>query len=208
MKPVNLSLDFNLSGSVSQPQHETLATGFAALDAMLPHGGWPVGAVTEIFCPAENHFALPLIWPALAHLSQAQRWLALVAPPNAPTAAQLQAEGIDLSHVLLIHPHGTSNGLWAVEQALRAGTCAAVLSWVNQADHHDLQDLRGAALAGNTCGLIFRPEWAIDQPSPAALRLRLTPCADNSIFLELLEQRKNRPHSAIFIETTPLVQTA
>lgn len=208
MKPVNLSLDFTQSGKSNQADKQAISTGYAALDVMLPHGGWPVGAITEIFCPDDNQFALPLIWPALAGLSQAKRWLAMIAPPNAPSTAQLHAEGIDLSHMLMIHPHATSNGLWAVEHALRAGTCAAVLSWVNHADHHAMQDLRGAALAGNSCGLIFRPEWAIEQPSAASLRLRLTPTPEMGIYVELLEQRRNRTHSAIFIEPPQFVQTA
>ena len=208
MKPVNLSLDFSQPGSHNSPNLGAISTGYAALDVMLPHGGWPVGAITEIFCPDDSRFALPLIWPALARLSQAKRWLAMIAPPNAPSAGQLQSEGIDLSHVLMIHPHATSNGLWAVEHALRAGTCAAVLSWVSHADHHSMQDLRGAALAGNSCGLIFRPEWAMEQPSAAGMRLRLSATADKGIYVELLEQRRNRTHTATFIETQCLSKTA
>ncbi len=207
MKPVNLSLDFTQSGMHSSSLMDAISTGYAALDVMLPHGGWPVGAITEIFCPDDSRFALPLIWPALARLSQAKRWLAMIAPPNAPSGGQLQAEGIDLSHVLMIHPHATSNGLWAVEHALRAGTCAAVLSWVSHADHHSMQDLRGAALAGNSCGLIFRPERAMEQPSAAGMRLRLSATSDMGIYVELLEQRRNRTHTATYIETQQLSKT-
>ncbi len=199
MSAVNLSLDFGTSGSVNKPRQAALSSGFAALDVMLPYNGWPIGAITEIFCPEPSQFALPLVLPALAHLSQAKRWLAMIAPPNAPSTHQLQAQGIDISQVLIIHPHATSNGLWAVEQALRAGTCAAVLSWINNADHHTMQDLRGAALAGNSCGIVFRPEWAITQPSAASQRLRLTPTADHGIYVELLEQRSTRARSALFI---------
>ena len=107
----------------------------------------------------------------------------------------------------MIHPHATSNGLWAVEHALRSGTCAAVISWVNHADHHAMQDLRGAALAGHSCGLIFRPEWAMEQPSAASIRLHLTNTAEMGIYVELLEQRRSRTHSAIFIETPQISQT-
>jgi cell division inhibitor SulA len=200
MTAVNLSLDFSTSGIVNNPSQPALSTGFAALDVMLPHNGWPIGGVTEIFCPEPSQFALPLVLPALARLSQAKRWLAMIAPPNAPTASHLKSHDIDISQVLIIHPHATSNGLWAVERALRAGTCAAVLSWVNSADHHAMQDLRGAALAGNCCGIVFRPEWAITQPSAASQRLRLTPTADHGIYVELLEQRSTRARSALFIE--------
>ena len=210
MTPANLSFDFS-QGCMNQANHQTnnqaISSGYAALDVMLPHGGWPVGGITEIFCPEDSQFALQLLWPALARLSQAKRWLAMIAPPNAPSSAQLKSVGIDLSHVLMIHPHATSNGLWAVEHALRAGTCATVLSWVSQADHHAMQDLRGAALAGNSCGLIFRPEWAMNEPSAASLRLRLNK-TENGISVELIPQNKKQAHSVINLEAQKLQKTA
>ncbi len=206
MKPANLNFDFS-QGSMNQSNHLAISSGHAALDVMLPQGGWPIGGITEIFCPEDSHFALPLLWPALARLSHAKRWLAMIAPPNAPSSAQLASVGIDLSHVLMIHPHATSNGLWAVEHALRSSTCAAVLSWVNHADHHAMQGLRGAALAGNSCGLIFRPEWAIEQASSASLRLRLS-ATDSGFCVEHIPENIKQPHSVIFIENKQNKKTA
>ncbi len=201
MNAVNLSFNFDLDGKINHPKKQTFSTGHAALDILLPHGGWPVGAITEIFCPDDCDFAFSLIMPTLAKLSTTQRWVTLVSPPNTPSAQQLRASQVDLSHLLLIHPHATTNGLWAVEQALRSGTSSAVFSWVTSADHRAMQDLRGAALAGNSCGLVFRPDWAIEQPSANNLRLRITPMPDQSIFIELLEQRSSRAKSAIFLES-------
>jgi len=194
---VNLSLDFGAANPIIN-NTQSLSTGITSLDAMLPQGGWPIGAITEIFCPENIAQTAPLVWPALAKISQDKRWLALIAPPHAPSTQQLSANGVDLNHVLMIHPHTTSNGLWAVEQALRAGTCAAVLSWVTNADHHALQDLRGAALAGNCCGLIFRPDWAQHQPSSASLRLSIS-ADQGGLYVELLSTRINKTKSAIFI---------
>jgi len=201
MKPANFNFDFNFQGPIAHPKQESLSTGFSALDVMLPHGGWPIGAITEIFYPDEFDisFAMPLLWPALAKLSQAKRWLTLIGPPNTPSSQELLAEGIDLSQVLMIHPHATTNGLWAVEQALRAGHSSAVISWVAHADQFAMQDLRGAAMAGNCCGLLFRPEWAMEESSAAMLRLRLTPTSSGDIYVERMEQRKNLPHSALFV---------
>lgn len=207
MPPVNLSLDFSQPGGLARPMSAAISSGYPALDVMLPQGGWPVGGITEIFCSHDSRPALALVWPALARLSQAKRWLAMIAPPNAPTRAELQTEGIDLGQVLMIHPHATSNGLWAVEHALRAGTCATVLSWVNHTDRHAMQDLRGAALAGNSCGLLFRPERAVEQPGIDSLRLRVTTTGRQGLYVELLEQRRNRVASGIFIEPARLFQT-
>lgn len=206
MTPVNLSLDFAQPGAPARPAGKVISTGYAALDAMLPEGGWPVGGITEIFCADDRRLALPLVWPALARLSQARRWLAMIAPPNTFNGAELQAEGIEPSRLLMIRPHATSNGLWAVEHALRAGTSAAVLSWVNHADRHALQDLRGAALAGNSCGLLFRPDRDSESAGVASLRLRVTGSLQEGLFVELLQQR--RRGSGVFIRCAPLSRSA
>jgi cell division inhibitor SulA len=204
---VNLGLDFGNTNTIVQNNNQSLSTGFTSLDAMLPQGGWPVGAITEIFCPEDIAQTAPLVWPALAQLSQDKRWLALISPPHTPSTQQFRTNRVDLNHVLMIHPHATSNGLWAVEQALRAGTCAAVLSWVTNADHHALQDLRGAALAGNSCGLLFRPDWARHQPSTASLRLSIT-TDSKGIYVELLNNRTNKTKTAVFIEDDQLQHSA
>ena len=151
-----------------------IPTGFAELDALFPGGGWPAGALTEFLIPGEGVGVLNLVMPALARLSQEKRWIAWVAPPHIPYAPALAAAGVDLSHVLLIRPRAASDGLWAVEQTLRSGTCAAVLAWPVVGDDKVLRRLQLAAEAGNAWGLLFRPEHMARQSSPAALRLRVT----------------------------------
>ena len=83
--------------------------------------------------------------------------------------------GIDLSRVLLVHPRVGSDGLWAVEQTLRSGTCGAVLAWLETGDMKTLRRLQLAAEAGCCWGLLFRPERLYTQASPAALRIKLEP---------------------------------
>jgi hypothetical protein len=62
-----------------------------------------------------------------------------------------------------------------LEQALRAGTCGAVLAWPTHADFNTLRRLQLAAEAGNALGILFRPLHAAEHTSPAALRLKLEP---------------------------------
>lgn len=151
-----------------------LATGHAGLDRALPHGGWPRGALTEILSTREGVGELSLLMPALARLSQDQHWLAWVAPPHIPYAPALAGQGLDLSRILLIHPRQSDQQLWAVEQALRSGACAAVLAWLRRADDRCLRRLQLAAETGFSWGVLFRPDTALHEPSPAALRLRLS----------------------------------
>jgi hypothetical protein len=155
---------------------EAVPSGFAELDALLPGRGWPVGALTEILSEVEGIGALRLVLPALARLSQAERWLAWIAPPHLPYAPALAAHGVELARVLIIDSLARpAERFWALDQSLRAGACSAVLAWWSRADWHALRRLQLAAEAGRSCGLLFRPMAACREASPAALRLVLEP---------------------------------
>ena len=65
---------------------ESIPTGFAELDAQLPGGGWPRAALTELLANQCGIGELRLLLPALARLSQDDKWLVLVAPPHRPFA--------------------------------------------------------------------------------------------------------------------------
>lgn len=169
-------------------EDSSLPTGFPDLDAVLPGGGWPQATLTEILTPQEGIGALSIVMPALARLSQSRRWLAWVAPPYIPYAPAMMAAGIDLSRVLLVHPRATADRLWAVEQALRSGTCGAVLAWVAGGESKPLRRLQLAAEAGNSWGILFRPEHVAQQASPAAVRLKLRP-ASHGININVIKRR-------------------
>ncbi len=158
----------------SAPAQPTLPSGFDALDVLL-HGGWPRAALTEILTEHEGIGELRLLLPALAEVTRQKRWVAFVAPPYIPYAPALAHADLDLSRVLLIHPSAQQDRLWALEQALRAGTCGAVLAWPAHADFNTLRRLQLAAEAGNAWGILFRPAETAQVSSPAALRLKLDP---------------------------------
>src|SRR6266702_1573806 len=60
----------------------TLPCGFPGLDAELPGGGWPAGALTEILPAHEGIGELRLLGPALAGLSRRGLRLVWCAPPR------------------------------------------------------------------------------------------------------------------------------
>ncbi|MFQ5935555.1 MAG: hypothetical protein ACE5LB_04000 [Acidiferrobacterales bacterium] len=84
-------------GQLSPPPAGILPTGFSALDASIPEGGWPQGALTEILPLREGIGELRLVLPALARLSSKNRWIAWIAPPLFPYAPALASGGINLS---------------------------------------------------------------------------------------------------------------
>lgn len=170
------------------PGQAGVPSGSTALDAELPGGGWPRGALTELLLDRPGGGELRLLLPALARLSAEGSWLAWVAPPYLPYAPALAAAGIDPTRTLLIRPDGANEVLWAMEQSLRSGVCGAVLGWPSAPDHRALRRLQLAAERGTGMGILFRPLRAAGQASPAALRLRLEPVA-NGLRLHLLKRR-------------------
>jgi len=176
-------------------------SGFAELDALLA-GGWPQGALTELIMPRQGIGALRLLMPALARLSQDDRWICWVAPPHIPYAPALVSAGIDLSRVLLVHPKAQQDGLWAVEQSLRSGNCSAVLAWPTLEDNVILRRLQLAAEAGDALGFLFRSQRYVQRPSPAALRLQLEPETDGSLSVSILKRRGGRAAGALHLDTS------
>lgn len=148
-------------------------TGYAALDAALPSGGWPEAAMSEILLPADGVGELQLLWPALARLTQAGERVVLVAPPYVPYAPAWQAAGVDLTHLQVIQAPQLRDALWAAEQCLRSGSCGAVLCWPQLAHERALRRLQVAAESGQTLGLACRPLQAARNPSPVALRIAI-----------------------------------
>ncbi len=140
-----MQAEFDWTGSAA---HHAAGTGEDAFSLS--------GSLTEIQTQVTGDRSLALVLPALARLSQERRWLAWIAPPHIPPGPVLAAAGVDLSRVLVVYPRACADGLRAVEQALRAGTCGAVLAWLSGADNDDLYRLRSAAEDGHSWGVMFR----------------------------------------------------
>jgi hypothetical protein len=187
-------------GVAARPAGEaaTVASGIAALDAVLPGGGWPLGALTELLLPEPGRGELTLLLPAqarLAHAADARaapRWLCWIAPPLLPYAPALAAAGLPLQRLLLVHAQGTRAGrdrLWAAEQALVSGQCAAVLVWLVEPPYPALRRLQLAAADADAWAVALCPGHGAARRSPAALRLRL----DGDGGVSVLRCRGGRP---------------
>src|SRR3954466_5855151 len=150
-----------------------LATGFPMLDGELPGGGWPRQALTEVLGDQHGIGELGLILPALAAVTSAGHRAAWIAPPHVPYAPALAAAGIDLVNLLILRPQTRREALWATDQALRSGSCHALVAWLPKVRYADLQRLSVAAEAGRAVVFVFRPLAAAAESSPACLRLAL-----------------------------------
>jgi cell division inhibitor SulA/protein ImuA len=101
-------------------------------------------------------------------------WLVWIAPPHEPYAPALAQQGIELGRLLVVRPGTATEALWAAEQALSSGVCAAVLLWLKGTDDRWLRRLKLAAEAGGSLGVLFRPARHRFESSPANLRLSLS----------------------------------
>ncbi|WP_325142516.1 translesion DNA synthesis-associated protein ImuA [Dokdonella sp.] len=147
-------------------------SGNASLDTLLPGGGWPLGGLIEILVEKMDNSELGLLLPALAALTRARQRVAIIGAPNALDSRRLVAAGIDLDHLSRIDS-SVSDTHWSAEQYLRAGGCAAVVLWQSRDDYRQLRNLQLAAEGGTALAFVFRSAAAVDQPSPAALRIKI-----------------------------------
>jgi hypothetical protein len=175
-------------------------TGHAGLDALLPQGGWPRAALTELLLPADGVGELALLLPALARLTQAGGIVAVVAPPYLPYAPAWQAAGVDLRHLEIVEADARG-ALWAFEQCLRSAACAAVLGWPLQADAQALRRLQVAADSGDCLGFAFRDAKHAANPSPAALRLEYAAAGEGGWYVR--KCRGANPPARPFVPAAP-----
>jgi len=165
-----------------------IASGFAALDAELPGGGWPRGALTEILPQHEGIGELRILGPALAQLAAQGKFIAWIAPPHLPYAPALAAAGIALERIVIVKTTRDGDSLWAAEQALGSAACGGVLAWPHDIRFPQLRRLQLAAEDGRCLAVLFRPTQTAREPSPAVLRIALATAA-GGLALSILKRR-------------------
>lgn len=173
-------------------QGEVLSTGDALLDAQLPGGGWPVGALVEVLQPHEVHCEWRLLSAALAHCGHGP--VVLVGAPFVPFVRSLQSQGLASQRLLWVTAQEPAARLWASEQALRCAEVDAVLAWLPQARSAQLRRLHIAAAEHHKLLFVMRPAQARGEASPAALRLQVSPGAaqgleDATLAVELFKRK-------------------
>lgn len=153
---------------------QCIPTGYAALDALLPGGGWPVDVLIEIITPCWGIGELQLLAPLMGALTRRQRWLLWIAPPYLPYAPALQQAGVDVNFVVLVGKKvDERDTLWSIEKALQTDACGLVLAWPGFVSNPLLRRLQLSAAGGKTLGVLFRQRET--KNSPSALRLGLKP---------------------------------
>ena len=179
-------------------------TGYPALSAELPGGGWPVGALVDLLVQQAGVGELRLLCPALG--AGENRPVAFVQPPHTPHGLGLSYIGLSIERVLRVHAPRTADALWSVEQILRAGSCSALIFWTQYAKASSLRRLHLAAQSSETLFVMVRPLAAAQDSSPALLRLALRPSADG-LAVDIVKRRgpSRAAPLSISLQPTPVL---
>ena len=183
----------------------TLPSGFAALDAELPGGGWPLQAAIELLAAQPGVLEWRLLAPALRGWWAAQalpapptgrrartpaptgRTLLLVNPPHTPHLPGLQALGLPPQALIWASAATPAESLWAAEQAIKSHV--AVLAWLPDARPEQVRRLQVHALGSDAPTFLMRPERAGQQSSAAPLRVAVRPGDGWGLDVHLLKRR-------------------
>jgi protein ImuA len=201
------------AGELGGASLQTCATGYDALNRVLPGGGWPQGALVEVMQPQSGQHEWGLVAPALAGLQVGDQaghkppLTVLVGAPYAPFGPAMGARQLDLRRFLNIHgkPGDAPSLLWATREALQCGDVAAVLAWLPDARSAHLRRLQIAAHAHNKLLFVFRPLRAQNESSPAPLRLMLEGAVadDFNLCLHILKRRGPPLAAPVLLDTRP-----
>lgn len=127
-------------------QNGIVPSGHGRLDAELPGGGWPLGALTGLRVAAPGVPWSPLLLPAAsARIRQTGGVLVLVDPPHEPYAPAWAAAGVPPGRLLWLRSRSPGEASWLAHQALDCADVAVVLAWLPRIRPADLRRLHGIA---------------------------------------------------------------
>lgn len=171
---------------------DAVSSGFPALDAELPGGGWPRRALAELILPHAGVGEIRLLAPALVAAQRAGRLVMFFDPPAALSAAALEALGFVAADLLVIDTRSRAGGdsLWAFEQALKSGHVGAIVAWLPpRLPVERLRRLQLAAHAHDGVVFALRDPAAVVRPTPAPLRLVLSAGGGDRLHVRVLKRR-------------------
>lgn len=177
-----------------------MSSGFPALDAELPGGGWPRGTLSELLLDGAGFGECSLLLPVLNAVRAEGRWSVLIAPPHGLHAPAWVSGGVDCAHLAVLAPESPRDLLWAAEQTLKSGAAGVVACWTEHIGPAQVRRLQVAAGGGSAPAFLFRPSRARWQASTAPLRLLLSPGRRETLAIDVLKRRGAPCARTIFLE--------
>ena len=183
-------------------QTAAMPSGYRALDAELPNGGWPSAALIELLLQQPGIGEIRLLRPVLTVIARKRR-IALVQPPYLPQVAAWSAWGLPPERLLWIKTKRSADALWSAEQILRNGSCGALLLWQPHIRSEALRRLHLAAQGSETVFWMLRPLASAQDSSPAPLRLGLR-TAQAGLEIDIIKRRGPVRSEALYLQLEEL----
>jgi protein ImuA len=171
-----------------------VGSGFAALDAELPGGGWPRRVLSELLVPHPGVGEIRLLAPPLVAAQRAGRLVMIFDPPADLSAWALARLGFEVDQLLIVNTRARvvpgSDSLWALEQALKSGHVGAVLAWLPPRLRAErLRRLQLAAHNHDGAAFVLRELAAAARPTASPLRLSLHAGGADRLRVRILKRR-------------------
>ena len=198
------------AGELGGSALQTIDTGYASLNQVLPGGGWPQGALIEVLQPQSGLHEWGLLAPALAarQAAEPRQLMVLVGAPYLPFGPALGARQLDMRRLLSVHANKGDGPslLWATREALQCADVGSVLAWLPDARSAHLRRLQMAAHAHDKLLFVFRPPGARLESSPAPLRLLLEGVQGDAqnLAVHVLKRRGPPLAGPVLLATRPL----
>jgi len=188
---------------LGSPVAATVSSGFEALDAALPGGGWPGHGVTEILSAQSGTLEWRLLGPLLRQVCAAGRSVVLIGPPRPPHPPGLRWEGINERQLVWVQAETPAERLWATEQLVKANACGALIAWLPQVRPEQVRRLQ--VLAAGCAGPVFlcRPATAARESSAAPLRLLAHVGADWALSVEVFKRKGPPLETTLHLPSVP-----
>ncbi len=149
----------------------TFSSGAAAIDRLLPDGGFEHGMLVEWLAELPGCGAATLGLLAAREACRAGGMLVVLDRAQAFYPPAAVGWGVDPARLIVVRPRTARDEIWAAVQSLRSPVVAAVWTMIDRLDSRNFRRLQLAAEAGRTLGVLVRSASARGQPSWADVRL-------------------------------------
>jgi protein ImuA len=188
---------------LGSPVTSVVSSGFSALDAELPGGGWPCHALTEILQPQPTVAEWRLLAPAMRQVVAHGGHIVVVGPPKSPHLPGLKYAGLDERHLVWIQAEAPAERLWVTEQLIKTNAAGLLVSWLPQARQEQIRRLQVCAQACEGPVFLCRPAAAEHEPSAAPLRVQLRFGLDWHLHVYLLKRKGPAHEGEVTLSSVP-----
>lgn len=178
---------------IGSPIVSTLSSGWAELDKVLPGGGWPGHAVTEVLTAQPSVLEWRMLSPGLRLVVDAGSQVVVIGPPREPHIPGLLHMGLSEGQFIWIQAQSPAERLWATEQLIKSNSAGAIVSWLPKVRPEQVRRLQVCAQACEAPVFLCRPEAVQYESSAAPLRVHASASPDWELNVRILK-RKGPPH--------------